>query len=180
MTARLPPLLTELDLPLAELTAARLDAELYPIGAGFAPVDEFETLRHRARSLKERATGRLIAEQFTAAWVWGAVPLFPAQLQFCASLDARVTRTTHAWCATREVVIDESEWVRIDCVGVTTPLRTAVDIARFSPTFDPFVRSALRELMTIGQFGYADCLDELGRRRNLPAKRRAAERLAAA
>ena len=62
---------------------------------------------------------------------------------------------------------------------VTTPVRTAVELARARERFGENDAEAVRELGRIGGFGLEECLALMNARRNLPAKRRAAERLAA-
>lgn len=177
MTPRLPPVLSPADLPLAELLAARLDGELFGVGAAFAPVDELEQPLHRAASLAE-ANPRLIAEQRTAAWIWGALPEPPARHEFCSTLAERVAHPTSRWLTVREVVLDADDIAVLAGRQVTTPLRTCVDLARFSTTFGTQERSivvALSSTHGLGMPGFRALLD---RRRNLPHKALAAERLA--
>jgi hypothetical protein len=178
MTLRLPPVLTSLDLPLAELCAARLDGELYSVGAAFAPVDEIEQPQHRAAALRTGIHKRLIAEQRTAAWIWGALTAAPMHHQYCATVGARVSRTNVPWLTVREVVIDPREVLIVNGLGVTSPLRTAVDMARFLPNFAQNELDAVTRLMRLGGFGIAECLALMNIRKNLPNKRQAARRLA--
>jgi len=177
MPLRLPPVLSPVDLPEAELSAARLDGELFRVGDCFSPIDEIENPVHRARALSAGLSDRLIAEQTSAAWIWGAQSTPPQQHQLCVAIDARVGRFGGGRLAVREVVIEPSEVVSLDGMLVTVPLRTAVDLARFGTTFDA---SVVNSLMRIGGFTVADCLADLDRRRNLPNKRRAQQRLVAA
>ncbi|MDP3207970.1 MAG: type IV toxin-antitoxin system AbiEi family antitoxin [Rhodoglobus sp.] len=176
MTHRQPTVLSREDLPLAELLAARLDGEVFAIGRGFAPVDEFDLPSLRAASLSSGLNGRLIAEQHTAAWIWGARVAPPSPHEFCAALDARVAHSLSSWLTVREVMIDAADVVVVGGVQVTTPLRTAIDLARFSSHFDAD-RRVVAALMHLGDFGLPECVAQLDRRRNLPNKRMAAERL---
>lgn len=177
MPQRLPLVLSDLDLPLAELAAARLDGELYRVGSSFAPVDEIESPHHRARALRVGRGSRLIAEQLTAAWVWGARSAIPARLEFCVAIGARVTHSSVGWFTIREVVIGDSDIVDIDGMPVTSPLRTAIDVARWSESFDLDEVRVIRALMRVGGFGRSDCLEQLETRKSLPNKKRAIERL---
>lgn len=176
--AVLPSVLTTGDLPLAELHAARLDGELFALAAGFCPVDEIEQARHRAMAVRAGRGARLIAELGTAAWVWGAADLVPPVLEFCVRLDARSRHAPTPLMAVREVVLDPDDIVDVGA-PVTSPLRTAVDLARFRPVLHPVDADAIRRLADVGGFGRADAEALLDRRRNLPAKRRARERLRA-
>jgi hypothetical protein len=174
MPQRLPPVLSGLDLPLAELHAARLDGEVFRVDDCFSPIDEIAQPAHRARALVTGVRDRLIAEQRSAAWVWGALSEPPTVHQFCVVLGARVTPPGISWMTVREVVLDASELVTLEGLQVTTPLRTAVDLARFTVEFGPAEGTMVTGLMRVGRFGLAECLDDMDRRRNLPNKRRAA------
>lgn len=77
----------------------------------------------------------------------------------------------------REVVIDASELLQVAGLLVTTPLRTVVDLARSSMNFKNDDLRAVRDLMRIGRFGIEECRAVLDRRRNLPHKRLALERI---
>lgn len=177
MTQRLPPVLSSTDLPLAELLAARLDGELFRVDDCFCPVDEVEQPAHRASALRAGLSDRLIAEQRSAAWVWGALELPPQPHQLCAAMGARVRPPGAGWVMSREVVIEPWEIVVLGGMQVTTPLRTAVDLARSSPSFGEAEERVIRWLALHGGFTVEDCLDDMDRRRNLPNKRQAAARL---
>jgi hypothetical protein len=174
---RLPQVLSTVDLPLAELAAARLDGELYSIGSAFSPIDEVETPVHRARALRAGTNSRIIAEQSCAAWVWGALATLPSHLEYCVAIGARVAHSNSSWFSIREVVIDDAEIVDVDGMLVTSPLRTAVDLARWSEEFDHTRSRVISGLMLIGAFGLSDCIEQLERRKSLPNKKRALERL---
>ena len=73
--SRLPGVLFHSDLPEAELHAAKLDGELYPVDQCFSPIDTIEGRWNRARALLLTVPARLIAEQRTAAWIYGAGPV---------------------------------------------------------------------------------------------------------
>ncbi len=173
---RLPAVLSARDLPIAELQAARLDGELFAIDECFSPIDEIEQQRHRAASLAVLVPGRLIAEQHSAAWIHGALDRPPARHEFCADTRARV-RPSAPRFALREVVIDPIDLLEIGGLGVTAPLRTVLDLARFSTDFGAREREITRALMECGRFDLDDCMAALDRRRNLPGKRRAIIRL---
>jgi hypothetical protein len=170
---RLPPVLSALDLPTPELYAARLDGQVFAIGGCFAPVDQVEQPSHRAAALHAGQSGRLIAEQLSAAWVWGALDSPPAHRQFCVATAARVTHSPALWMTVREVVIEEDEIVDFGGSAVTDPTRTLVDLARFGATFDPAV---MRRLISAGA-SLDRATESITSRRNLPNKREALRRL---
>jgi hypothetical protein len=180
MPFRLPPVLSVAELPLAELYAARLDGELVALDDRFSPIDQPDDIRHRAGLLAAMIPARLIAEQHTAAWVMGVRSRPPLQHQFCAATGARVCLSPSSPYQLREVVIDETETFTLGELRLTTPLRTAVDIARTSPTFDAADRDVVAALMRLWGFGAEDCLLAMNKRRNLPQKRAALARIRAA
>jgi hypothetical protein len=175
--SRLPSVLFHPDLPEAELHSAKLDGELYRIDQCFSPVDEIESREHRARALVLTIPARLIVEQRSAAWIYGAAEL-PSTHQFCVDISARVRTGTLVTLAVREVVITAGDLVDIAGLAVTTPVRTVVDLARNSPDFGDDELTMVGALMRIGGFGLEECRAVLDRRRNLPHKNLALERIA--
>jgi hypothetical protein len=177
MSLRLPLVLSELDLPLPELLAARLDGELFRVDGAFAPLDEVEQPAHRAHAILDTAPPRFIAEQHSAAWVWGAIAVPPAPHQFCVDIAARVSGSPARHKRVREVVIGPHEIASFGGAKVTTPLRTAVDLARFSVRFGAEEQRAVVALSVAARFTIDDCVEELEGRRNLPNKRQAVDRI---
>ena len=169
-------ILTTTDLPLAELSAMRLDGELVAVDRWYAPFDDFPTEHQRAAALVHGLHDRLIAERRTAAWVWGALDTPPAPHEFCTAHDARVTRRPTPHVVIREVVLAPGDTVIISGIAVTTPRRTAADLLRFNDSWSSRDRETTRRLLSVGTVREQDVLDELGRYK-LPHKRRAVERL---
>ncbi|CAN5480008.1 hypothetical protein BH10ACT4_BH10ACT4_11140 [soil metagenome] len=175
--SRLPSVLFHSDLPEAELHAAKLDGEVYSVDRCFSPIDEIEGRLSRARSLVLSVPGRLIAEQRTAAWIHGALHDPPLRHQFCTDITARMRPSALVAITVREVVIEDHDLLELGGLRLTTPLRTVVDLARNVVDFDDDELSAIGNLMRIGRFGGAECHAVLDRRRNLPNKRLALERI---
>ncbi len=173
---RLPSVLTADDLPLPELRAALLDGELFALDAAFAPIDEVESAHHRACAAHAGLPRRLIAEQHTAAWIWGAAPA-PSRHEFCVAIAARARGVGDGAHAVREVVIGPADIASLDGLQVTTPMRTVLDLARFSVRFGQREEDAVRTLMRHHGLGVDDGIAEIERRRNLPRKRLAMQRL---
>lgn len=180
MTRLLPLVLSRRDLPEAELHAARLDGELFAIDECFGPVDLAPQASLRAASLAAILPGRLIAEQRTAAWVLGALLDPPAQHQLCADTAARYRFVGAARFTVREVVLDPGDMTLLSGLRLTTPLRTAIDLARFCAEFGSAETDIVAGLSRIGGFDLPAAIAGLARRRHLPGKVRAAERLRAA
>jgi hypothetical protein len=173
----LPPVLGNDDLPLAERMAARLDGELFALGDAYCPIDVIESPALRLAAILAGRSTRLIAELGTAAWVWNAVDLAPPRLELCVNLRARARPQATPHATVREVVLADTDTVAWGDYRVTSTLRTAVDLARSREPFTMTDRDAVRALARIGRFEVADCLAHMNARRNLPDKRRAAERL---
>lgn len=177
MTPRLSPVLDGRDLPLAELQAARLDGEVFAVGDAFAPIDEQEQARHRARSLGALMHPRYIASHMTAAWVHGAVTRPPDVHQFCVSYAARVRKSSSPRFTLREVVIDSHETLSLEGVIVTAPMRTAIDLLRAEAPFDTDETRAVRELWRLAGAGHDDCRAAIVARHKLAGKQRSLQRL---
>lgn len=177
---RLPAVLSSRDLPDPELQAARLDGELFAIDECFSPIDEIEQRSHRAAAIAALVPDRLIAEQHSAAWVYGALRRPPARHEFCADTRARVRPASVGRFALREVVIDDIDLRQVGAMTVTSPLRTVLDLARFSVEFAHSEQCIIGRLMNLDGFDLTDCATALDRRRNLPGKRLALERLSSA
>jgi hypothetical protein len=175
-TSILGLVLTDGDLPWAELQAARLDGEVYELGDVFCPIGELETPRHRARAAIGGRSHRLIAELGTAAWVWGAAPQ-PASLEFAVTPAARARLSPDQHVTVREIVFATNDLVEFDGVTVTTPVRTAVDLARFRNPFDPEI---VTRLAAIAKFTLSDCLALFESRSGIPSKKRAIRNLTGA
>lgn len=177
MTSRLSSVLSPTDLPEAELYAARLDGEVFAVGACFSPVDEVVGPIHRARALATVLPPLMIAEQHTAAWVLGASSVPPSRPELCTDIGTRSRPTSVTRMAVREVMIDATEFVWMGEIRVTTPLRTTIDLARFSTEFDEREQAIVAKLADLGGFCLGDCIEAIDGRRNLPQKHRALSRL---
>ncbi|MCU1597752.1 MAG: hypothetical protein JWQ47_1491 [Glaciihabitans sp.] len=180
MTSRLSPILSRSEFSGAELDALRLDGEVYRLDDCTVPVDEIPGPLLRAAVLASELPPRLIVEQHSAAWVWGALGDPPPEHEVCADTAARTRPAVGAHLRVREVVIERDDLAVLSGVSITTPLRTAIDLARFVIEWSYSESAIIRELMRIGDFRTADCAQIMNRRRNLPNKRMALARLAAA
>lgn len=168
---RLPSVLSEHDLPAAELLAARLDGDLFAVDGCFSPIDEILQPFHRAAAARAGLSRKLIVELQSAAWVWGALPEAPLRHTFCVGVGARVSRTPGREHEVREVAIGSHDLVDLRGTLVTTPLRTVLDLVRADAGTHHVLRGLLDEP------GLTLARDTLLRHRNLPNKRRAVARL---
>ena len=130
MTPRVPAMLTPTDLPLAELNCARLDGELFAVAGAWYPVDAHDGPETRARALAPIAPSRAAAERMTAAWVYG-LAAEPVRHQFCVDVTARTRKPEGTNTDLREVRLGPDDTRVLAEQLVTTPLRTAIDLARW-------------------------------------------------
>jgi hypothetical protein len=122
------PLIGTATLSIAELSAARLDGELYPLAEMFCPVDLPPFPTSLAAGLSAELPKHAFVERLSAAWLHGALaePPNPAQFALPSGIGAR-PRRPRAY-ALRQVVITERELLLIGGCPVTTPARTLVDV----------------------------------------------------
>lgn len=170
-----------LDLPLAELCAARLDGDIAQLGFSFTPIDVPVGVATRARSLSGLLPERFIADRRTAAWVYGATERLPPRLEACVSTAARPSALARFDGArfdglVREVVITSGEVLTFDGVLITSPLRTVFDLLRTDP-FDADTVGLIRRLAELSSITRHDCEQYLARRAHLPGKTETLRRL---
>jgi hypothetical protein len=130
MTPRVPGALTEADLPIAELASARLDGELFALAGSWCPIDALDGPETRAAAILPAAPHRSVAERLTAAWIYGLAPE-PTEHQFCVDVSARTGTHAGAGLRLREVRLAADDTALVGRLIVTTPIRTAVDLARW-------------------------------------------------
>ncbi|MDH6237308.1 type IV toxin-antitoxin system AbiEi family antitoxin [Cryobacterium sp. CG_9.6] len=139
-------------IPLPELMCARLDGEVYPLGACWCPIDEVESPALRAASLGPLVPPRGIVERASAAWVYGVLPE-PAVHELCVDVHARAHLPPSAHVHIREVTCPAADTRLLAGIRVTSPLRTAVDLARWSvETDESALTQVLGQLLTYGGF----------------------------
>jgi AbiEi antitoxin C-terminal domain len=177
MPLRLASVLSRSDFATPELGALVLDGEAYRVDDCVAPLDEIVGPTLRAAALATQLPARLIAEQHSAAWIWGAQSQPPARHEVCADITSRARPAVGALLAVREVVLLHEDTVPIGGILVTTPMRTAIDLARFVAGWDEHEERIVRTLLEICDCSILDCARVMNRKRNLPNKRIALERL---
>ncbi len=175
-----PPLLTRAVLPSAELSAARLDGELFRIDESWICADEPDSPDLRARSLATLlpvsiASGRLVMMGLTAAWLHGATDEAPWRHEVCSRSDERAGIRLPPRFRLRELCVAVHDECLIGALRVTTPARTAFDLGRRK---DPDERdlSALRALVHRYRIQPSDLTDRIG---PLPGRQRSLELIAA-
>ncbi|WP_052521168.1 type IV toxin-antitoxin system AbiEi family antitoxin [Agreia bicolorata] len=172
---RLESVLTEDDLPLSELWAACRDGELVPLSSSaFAFADVPQTPAVRALAVHPVMARRTIIERHSAAWVHGALSTPPRVHTIAVRYANRSSASRHL-AVVREVALRPGDTMMIDGIEITTPLRTAVDLARdraFEASRDSPVIAKL-----LASSGLPECRSYLDTVRNLPHKARALHRI---
>ncbi|MCU1406028.1 MAG: hypothetical protein JWQ43_2331 [Glaciihabitans sp.] len=177
MSYRLPDVLTPTDFSITEMSALVLNGEVYRVGDCVSPIDVIPSPQQRAAALQAVLPPNLIVERLTAGWVWGALFSFPPRYELCADAGARTRPLDVERLDIREVVITTADTTDFSGLRVTTPLRTALDIARSRDDFDESHIEIIARLMRMGGFATRQCAAELNKRKNLPNKLVALERL---
>ncbi|THG33034.1 hypothetical protein [Naasia lichenicola] len=89
---RLSPVLTTRDLDIAELSSLRLLGVLRAVGESWVAAGEPLTLETRADVVAATLAPRLIADRWTAAWVWGATRVLQTPYDSCVCREPRRSR----------------------------------------------------------------------------------------
>ncbi|KQS22271.1 hypothetical protein [Frigoribacterium sp. Leaf186] len=175
MSARLPALLTEADLPGPELRAAALDGQLYPVGDAWRSIAEIDDHVGRAVAAGLSLGRGVVVAERTAAWVWGARGPAPLPHTGLVVSPARVKHRSRG-SVVRQVVVDDDEMVVIRGVAVTTPARTVVDLAR-ADSWVTRDETVARDVCDLHGVTMDDAIAVLDRRGRLPHRRRSLDRL---
>lgn len=176
---RIPAVLTPHILPPAELTAARLDGELFAVDEGWVCADEPDRSDLRASALASllpgaEGCGRLVMMGLTAVWLHGVTDAPPGHHDVCVRLDDRVTLRLPRRFRLHEFALAASDECRVGSLRVTTPARTAFDLARVTRP-SPAEWEALDALVLRHGICAADLADGI----RLPGGRLAVGRIAA-
>ncbi|WP_066518933.1 hypothetical protein [Curtobacterium ammoniigenes] len=141
-------ILTNSELPEAELFACAHDGDLMRVGPGWASIAEPNDAPLRAEAFRAAAPDpRLIADRMTAAWVWGAVSRAPRPLHACVRSVARSSRPDPSSVVVRESTLAPGDVSTVGGARVTTVERTSVDLLRLHTGWDAAARDALSVLL---------------------------------
>lgn len=131
---------------LAELHAMKLDGVLVQVtGHAFRRPGTEETPGLRAQALAHHVPAalsyRAALGQLSAAWVYGCAPA-PQVISLLLDNDGNsASLPLFSGCSLRQVYLDRFDVLRMGGVLITSPLRTALDVARSAPT--PVARAVL-------------------------------------
>ncbi|KAA9151476.1 hypothetical protein F6B41_18205 [Microbacterium lushaniae] len=159
----------------AELSAACLDGHLIALGEGFVPADLIETAPLRAASLTALLGDALAASHLSAAWVYDGVDDPPARHSVQRAVLQRLHHVIDRRVIYHDPRIGAGDLRRVGGVLVTTPARTAADLARTPGDGHPEgLRSWSARDPEVAELG----LSWLAAHPRIPHRRRAVELLA--
>lgn len=164
--------------PIAELSACALDGELFQVDAAYLLCDYPSDVTSRARVVVSRVDERCIVASWSAAWVHAAIARPPAQHTVALRDGLRIRLSPDLRYDIAQMSFDKSDVMGSVGAFVTTPLRTAIDLARFV-SHDSRLDDALVALMRGSQATTQDVRNVLNRGLHLPYKQRAYRRLEA-
>lgn len=116
-------------LTVSELTAARLDGDLFEIGEGFIPADLVEARGTRAASIAGLIPVDTAASGPTAAWIHGAGDSPPAIHHVRRAVERRIRSNRVARVVLHDTSVPSVELEVLGGVVVMTRVRTMVDLA---------------------------------------------------
>lgn len=154
----------------AELSAAKLDGDVVPLDAVYAPADAAETPTLRAAALAGLVAGTVAVTRLAAAWLYGAVDEPPARVCVQRAVPRRITHVLDPRLDYRDALLPEADAVLIGGVRVTTPARTLGDLARDR---QPVSTAAARQLIAHGDVTAAAGLAVVRAAGAVPGKRAA-------
>ncbi|NQX28570.1 hypothetical protein HQQ81_14575 [Microbacteriaceae bacterium VKM Ac-2854] len=177
---RLASVLSAADLPLAELSAARLDGELFPLDECYTLSDLPVGRDERGQVLTAILPGHAVANHDSAAWVHGAIDEPPSVHSFAVDIAARTYTPPSIRYRMHEVVLPTRDITRIGGSALTTPLRTLGDLARTRTSWSGDDEAVLRKLADMAEADEGRILRYLTASARLPGKQRARQRIRAA
>lgn len=116
-------------LTIAELTAARIDGDLFEIGEGYIPADLIEARGTRASSIASIIPIDTAASGPTAAWIHGAGDAPPAIHHVRRAVSRRIRSDRRARIVLHDTSVPSTDLEVLGGVLVMTPTRTMVDLA---------------------------------------------------
>ncbi|WP_271178823.1 hypothetical protein [Leifsonia poae] len=179
MTSVLPRLLGPPTIPQAELSALRLDGQLYRVGDSYATLDTPDTHELRAEAFALLAAPSMIADRRTAAWIHGVRAEPPPVLHACVDRARRGPASNPPGIDLRQCALERGDVLRVGRARLTSPLRTVVDLLRTEQRFTAGLALQVQALLALAGVAPAECQAHIKRHIQSPGTRRALVRLAA-
>ena len=162
--------------PEALRSAELLRGSLVRCGPGVRGAGWPETPRVRLAALAPWLEHGNVATHLTAAWVWGAARRPGPRIEVSVRIGGRRRAPNSEWLRIYELRYAETDIHRFGDFGVTTPLRTVLDVLHRDAALATAERVACRLLVSLIEGGPATVLKRLTEHRR-PGRRMALERL---
>jgi hypothetical protein len=173
----MPTVLDASDLPLAERWAVRLDGDGFVLGDGLIAADEPDGPAQRAASVATDARRYgLVLGGWTAAWVHGGTERLRRPLDLRTDSDGGVRTKL---LPIRQVAFGPRDTVELARVRVTTPFRTAADLARLELRLTDETVAVLRHLVALAGLTWPQAVAALAATSTAPGRLRALDRFRA-
>ena len=167
------------DFTIAELSACALDGDVSRVDFAYVLSDCPEDVSSRARIILSRVDERCVVASWSAAWVHNAILCTPEQHTVALRGGLRLRLASDLRYDIAQMSFEATDVMGTLGAFVTTPLRTAIDLARFVSS-DRRLQGALMVLLRAAKANNDDVRNVLERGKNLPYKQRAYRRLNAA
>ena len=173
----LPSLLTDSDFSPTELSALRIDGDVFSVGDGFVCADGIEDAAIRIRAIGPLLGSPRIAARETAGWIYGQGFDCPRPVQVVVPAGRSQSTEPLRGVRLREAVLTDDEVVELGGLLITSPLRTIVDLLRESGWIEADAERVSGLMLREGH-SPARVADALSERRFQRERVRAMERLA--
>lgn len=158
---------------IAELSALKLDGEL---SQSHQFHDEADTWKERSHRILSHLTYPTVLTGLSALWALecGIEPPFHTATH-CDLGNRNYSEISHIRWETK--IVHKEEILFYKGCGVTTPLRTALDLLRIKDIKEEILKVNLQCLSDMYQITHDQINDELASRNGLPYKKRASQRM---
>lgn len=126
----LSSLLTDGDFASTELSALRLDGEVFAVGDGFVCSDSDDDPSMRIRAVSALLGRPRIAARRTACWIYGEDIACPRPVEVVVPAGKSQSTEALRGVRLRESLLADGEVVDLAGLLVTSPLRTVADLLR--------------------------------------------------
>ncbi len=158
-----------------------LDGDLWRVGMTVVEPDTPDDPMGRLGLVATRCPPRIAIVRLSAAWVWQALDILPPRIQVATTDRRRLTAQVDSPYVTCDLRFGPSDLVVSNAASVTSPSRTATDLARYETNMpESDVIETLRRLVRVHRrrFGTTDgIIDEVMASKHLPYKTRCLIRL---
>lgn len=167
-----------------EIGALALDGELWRSQATVCETDTPDDAVSRIAFARTHCPRDTIFARTSAAWIWDAFDRIPSRWTVTSRTKARLPTMPNQHFVVCDLKLEAADVVNVNESFVTSPTRTAIDIARYETALpEPTVVDIIRRLLAKAS-GDTDqgleIYEQVSQSRHLPYKQKCLERLARA